>query len=125
MKKNLVKGVFVSVLCSLFFFGSCADKQVVKGDALCIIATVTMAPEYKKEVLVAVQAVVDATRKEQGCASYCVYEDVNDPLKFVFIETWKSQDAFEFHTKTAHFNDFVKAIEGKTTLEISTLKQKF
>jgi len=46
-------------------------------------------------------------------------------LKFVFFEMWKSKAAIDEHNKTVHFNNFVKAVEGKATLEASTLKQKF
>ena len=125
MKKFLKRGVFFSIFCSLFLLGSFTDNQAVNDETLTIVATVTVKPEYKNDVLTAIKAVVDATRKEQGNISYNVFEDVKNPLKFVFIETWKSQEAIESHNKSAHFNDFVKAVEGKATLEASTLKQRF
>ena len=126
MKKNLVKGVLLSVLCSLIFLlGSFSDKQVVKDETLTIVATLTAKPEFKEDVLKAVKTVVDATRKEPGNISYNVFEDVKNPLKFVFIEKWKSQAAIDSHNKSAHFNDFIKAVKGKTDLEATVLKRKF
>jgi quinol monooxygenase YgiN len=82
-------------------------------------------PEYKDDVLKAIKTVVDATRKEPGNIFYDVFVDVNNPLKFVFIETWKSQAAIDSHKKAAHFVNFVKALDGKATLDATTLKQKF
>ena len=125
MKKILVKGVLVGIFCTLFIFGSFADNQSVKDETLTIVATVTVKPEFKEDVLKAIKTVVDATRKEPGNIFYDVFEDINNPLKFVFIETWKSQAAIDSHNKSAHFNDFVKAVDGKATLTASTLRQKF
>jgi len=125
MKKYLKKGVLLSLFCSLFFFGSFTENKAVQDETLTIVATVVVKSEYKDDVLKAIKAVVDATRKEPGNIFYEVFEDVKNPLKFVFIETWKSQAAIDTHNKAAHFNDFVKAVEGKATLEASTLRQKF
>jgi quinol monooxygenase YgiN len=125
MKKIFVKGVLVTIFCSLFLFGSFTDNQAVNDETLTIVATVTVKPEFKDDVLKAVKAVVDATRKESGNIFYDVFEDISNPLKFVFIETWKSQEAIDSHNKSAHFNDFVKAVDGKVTLEVGILKQKF
>jgi CRISPR-associated protein Cas8b1/Cst1 subtype I-B len=125
MKKNFIKGVLFCFFCSLFLFASFTEKQAVQDETLTIVATVTVKPEFKDDVLKAIKTVVDATRKEPGNIFYDVFEDIKNPLKFVFIETWKSQAAIDSHNKSAHFNNFVKAVEGKATLEASTLRQKF
>jgi len=125
MKSYLKKGVLFGLFCSLFLFGSFADNQAVKDETLTIVATITAKPEFKEDVLKAIKTVVDATRKETGSIFYDVYEDVNNPLRFVFIETWKSQEAIDSHNKSAHFTTFVKAVEGKATLEAGTFRQKF
>jgi quinol monooxygenase YgiN len=125
MKKHFKKGLLFGILCSLFLFGSFTDKQVVNDETLTIVASLTAKPEYKDDVLKAIKTVVDATRKETGNISYNVFEDVKNPLKFVFIEKWKSQAAIDSHNKSAHFNEFVKAVKGKADLEASILKQKF
>jgi len=125
MKKNLKKGMLFSILCALVLLVSFTDNQTQKDETLTIVATVTVKPEYKEDVLKAIKTVVDATRKETGNIFYDVFEDIKNPLKFVFIETWKSQAAIDSHNQSAHFLDFVKAVDGKATLEVSTLRQKF
>ena len=125
MKKILKKGLLFGIFCSLFLFASFTDNQGVKDETLTIVATVTVKLEYKDDVLKAIKTVVDATRKEPGNIFYDVFEDVKNPLKFVFIETWKSQEAIDSHNKSAHFNEFVKAVDGKATLEANTFRQKF
>ena len=125
MKKIFVKGAFLGLFCPLFLFSSFTQNGAVQDESLTIVATIVVKSEYKDEVLKAIKTVVDATRKESGNIFYDVFEDVSNPLKFVFIETWKSQAAIDSHNKAAHFNDFVKAVEGKATLEASILRQKF
>jgi quinol monooxygenase YgiN len=119
------KGLLFSILCSVMLFCSFTDSKEVQEEPLTIVATITMKSEYKAEILKAVKTVVDATRKEPGNIFYDVFEDVKDPLKLTFIETWKSQSAIDSHNNSAHFKAFVKAVEGKAALEASVLKQKF
>ncbi|GHT26354.1 hypothetical protein FACS189432_00600 [Bacteroidia bacterium] len=107
------------LLCTL------TGKADVKDETLTIVASITIKAEYKEDVYKAVKAVVDATRKEPGNIFYDVFEDVNNPLKLTFIETWKSQSAIDSHNNSAHFKEFSKAVEGKATLEAKILRQKF
>jgi len=125
MEKIFKKGVLLFLFCSLFLSVSYAENKAVQDETLTIVATIVVKPEYKDEVLKAIKTVVDATRKEPGNIFYDVFEDINNPLKFIFLETWKSKAAIDAHNKAAHFNDFIKAVEGKASLEASTLRQKF
>lgn len=55
--------------------------------------------EYKKLVA---ELAVDS-RKESGCISYYLLQDINDKKILTFIEEWKDMDAFNFHTNTEHY----------------------
>ncbi|WP_452233085.1 putative quinol monooxygenase [Lacinutrix sp. MEBiC02595] len=68
-----------------------------------IIATIIVKPEFKEEVLNMLQTVTDATRKEEGNISYVLHEDINNSLKILILEEWKSQEAIDFHNQTEHF----------------------
>jgi quinol monooxygenase YgiN len=125
MKKNLEKGVLFSVFCALLLFCAFTDKKADNDETLTIVANVTVKQENKEDVLKAIKAVVDATRKESGNIFYDVFENVKNPLKLTIIETWKSQSAIDTHNNSAHFKEFVKAINGKADLDVSVLKQKF
>ena len=56
------------------------------------------------------QAVATASRLEQGCISYRLYEDAETEHEFVFIEEWESEDALRRHFATAHVAAFMQAI---------------
>ncbi|WP_452230187.1 antibiotic biosynthesis monooxygenase family protein [Lacinutrix sp. MEBiC02404] len=35
--------------------------------------------------------------------SYVLHEDINNSLKILILEEWKSQEAIDFHNQTEHF----------------------
>ena len=48
---------------------------------------------------------VAETRKEEGCISYQLFQDVKDRNVFTFIEEWQSQEALQSHMKSKHFTE--------------------
>ena len=91
-----------------------------------IVAAITILKEEdKNEVVNALQAVVDGTRKEEGNISYDLHQDTQAPMTYIILEAWKSQEAINSHNKTAHFLAFVKAIEGKVALSINVIKKVY
>lgn len=82
-------------------------------EELKIVATIIAKDKYKKELLREFEKVVAKTRKETGNLYYSLHQDINNPLIFVILEVWESQDAIKEHNKTEHYRDFKKAIEGK------------
>ncbi|MBI4852745.1 MAG: antibiotic biosynthesis monooxygenase [Acidobacteria bacterium] len=55
--------------------------------------------EQVKEILL---GLVDLTRKEEGCVSYQLLENKNDPTDFTFVEVWASQQAINAHFATSY-----------------------
>ena len=124
MKKLLTPRVlFVAV--SLFFLSTLAlsAKSLQDKDELVIVAHITVKAENKDVLMKALEKVVAGTRTEAGNVAYDLYVDTSNPLKFTLIEVWKSQKAIDEHNQTAHFKEFVKAIEGKADLDVSVIKQ--
>ena len=91
-----------------------------------IVATIEVKAAYKEELIKVFHTVVDETRKEAGNISYDLYEDVKNPLKYTILETWKNQQAIDEHNASVHFQDFVKAIDGKVdSLNVDVFKQVY
>lgn len=89
-----------------------------------IVAVITAQKEYQKDIEKALHNVVDGTRTEEGNVSYDLHVDIKNPLKYIIIEVWKSQEALNIHNATVHFNEFKKAIEGKIEgLDIDVIKK--
>lgn len=120
------KYILSSIVCSLFLLTSLTKIHAeTTENELVIVAHVTVKPGHIDELTKAFKAVVDGTRKEAGNVSYVLYEHADNPMKFTFVEVWKSQAAIDAHNSSAHFNDFVKAVDGKADLEVYTMKKKF
>jgi quinol monooxygenase YgiN len=49
------------------------------------------------------EELVIATRKEDGCIKYELYQDETDPAVLTMIEEWEDKDALDKHMKTEHF----------------------
>ena len=75
------------------------SKAVVKEDKV---------EEYKRLVA---ELSVDS-RKESGCISYQLCQDINDPKILTFIEEWKDMDAFTFHTNTEHYKKIIPTLRA-------------
>lgn len=59
--------------------------------------------EFKKLA----EELVRESKKEAGCISYDLFEDINESNILTFIEEWKDMDAIEAHNNTAHFTSIV------------------
>lgn len=91
-----------------------------------IIAAIVVKATYQKEMEEILHTVVDETRKEAGNISYDLHQDCKNPLIYTILEVWKSQEAINLHNDSAHFQAFIKAIEGKTNgLTVDVIKQVY
>ena len=58
------------------------------------------------------QTVAAASREEDGCISYRLYEDTEIENEFVFIEEWENDEALQRHFATPHIAVFMGSILG-------------
>ncbi|MEG0731089.1 MAG: putative quinol monooxygenase [Vagococcus sp.] len=54
---------------------------------------------------------IDETRKESGCISYHLHQDLKQPGHFVFIEKWQDEQAIQDHVDSPHFKQLVPLID--------------
>ena len=72
-----------------------------------IVAKRILKQGVKEAYMETVKPLIDASRKEEGCISYDLFEDTKNPNVLAFIERWKDQAAIDFHGKTEHFTTIV------------------
>ena len=60
----------------------------------------------------AMKAVIEATRKEDGCLFYAFGEDVLDPGLIVIAEAWRDEPALGAHLSSPHFTAWRDANPG-------------
>ena len=59
-------------------------------------------PGKETELREVLTGLLEPTRKEDGCLFYDLHVNTNDPSKFLFHESWMSQDHHAAHDKTPH-----------------------
>ncbi|MGO2083799.1 putative quinol monooxygenase [Vagococcus sp.] len=57
------------------------------------------------------EELVRETRKEIGCISYQLTQDLNEKGHFIFVEHWIDENAIQNHTQTEHFKRLVPLID--------------
>ncbi|MGL4854450.1 MAG: putative quinol monooxygenase [Lentisphaeria bacterium] len=55
-------------------------------------------------------SLVNCSRKENGCYSYKLFQDINEPNIVSFIEEWESQVAIDAHNNSVHYNKAVASM---------------
>ncbi|MET0970661.1 MAG: putative quinol monooxygenase [Tardiphaga sp.] len=71
-----------------------------------IVATLTVKPEARAELIEAAKACIAGSRQEPGNIAYDLHESVTDPAKMVFVEQWENVEALEPHRKAEHYRAF-------------------
>jgi len=69
-------------------------------------------PEARERWLAILDAVTPPSRAEDACQSYVLYEAVETPSTFIFVEQWASLDGLYAHFHTPHFTEFFAALGG-------------
>lgn len=77
-----------------------------------VIATIEAKEEKIFDVLSELRPLILSTLEEQGCNDYRVHQDVSDPAKFMFYESWENKQYLDAHIETRHFKNFVKISES-------------
>jgi len=88
-----------------------------------IVAPFTIKTEYVEALKQSLNDVISASRKEPGCLQYDLQLEIGSTNSFVFFERWRSQEDIDLHEKSAHFQQFIAALDGKIEhIEIKKLK---
>jgi len=75
-----------------------------------VVGRVRTDPDRREALVRVGQTVAAASRAEEGCINYRLYEDTEVENEFVFVEEWESEEALQQHFATAHIRDFMQAI---------------
>ncbi len=72
---------------------------------LCV-ATLTAKEGCAEKLRSALSALVEPTRKEEGCISYVLYEGIENPNLFTMVEQFTDRESFDFHSQRPYLVDF-------------------
>jgi quinol monooxygenase YgiN len=89
-----------------------------------VVATLSVKPEMRAELIEAAKTCIAETHKEAGNIAYDMHESVTDPSKMVFVEQWDSAEVLAPHGKREHMRAFgriaVKCLAAPPKIEIIT-----
>ncbi|WP_428267920.1 putative quinol monooxygenase [Haliangium sp.] len=85
---------------------------------IAIAGQLRLDPANHESAVTAIQAMMDATRKEAGCISYTVSADLGAPGVFYIFEEWDSDEAVAAHIKTPHMAALQQALGGLGVQEL-------
>ncbi len=71
-------------------------------NSLRVVATIPIDPARASEAAPALVELAAATRDEDGCLGYEVYESAAAPGTFVTVEEWRDQACLDAHMGTPH-----------------------
>ena len=50
---------------------------------------------------------IEETKKEEGCLIYEVFQTKSNPVEFIVIDSWESEEALNKHYETPHYSHFI------------------
>ncbi len=71
------------------------------------VITIKLKPNTLEKILAKAPEAQKNTRAEEGCISYDFFTCTDDPNKLVFIETWQSKEAHEWHCEQQYTKEFI------------------
>jgi quinol monooxygenase YgiN len=72
-----------------------------------IVAKSTIKEGKVEEFKNLAEELIDESRKESGCISYSLNQDINNKNILTFIEKWESKEDIEIHNNSSHFTRIV------------------
>ncbi len=81
-----------------------------------VVATIVALPDSHDVVRAALVELVTATRDEEGCVTYELFESGAAPGTFITVETWRSAEDLAAHMTTPHIAAALAATEGHLAL---------
>jgi quinol monooxygenase YgiN len=67
-----------------------------------VVAHLTAKQDKIDETRAALSALIEPTRREEGCIVYELMQNNADPADFTFVEEWTGDETLDAHLQSAH-----------------------
>ena len=81
-------------------------KEIVMSLSLTLLAELKARPGKSGELGERLQALVEPTRREDGCLGYVLHRSSEDADVFLLYERWRSRQDLDLHLATPYLLDF-------------------
>jgi quinol monooxygenase YgiN len=72
-----------------------------------VIAKFFVKEDKVEDFLKLANVLVEESRKETGCVSYNLLQDVSNPQTLIMVEEWESAKILKTHMASAHFTSII------------------
>lgn len=76
---------------------------------LTVVAEMVAKPGKEAELERQMLALIEPTRKEEGCVQYDLHRSTEESGRFVFYENWTARELLDRHLQSPHLKAFGKA----------------
>ena len=80
--------------------------------SITIIAKSRVLPDRRQTYISLAKQLAHLSRREPGCLSYQLFEDPQNPQRFVLIEQWQDDRALRLHRESEHFIKMVPQLNA-------------
>lgn len=84
-----------------------------------VVATIPAKPEAADAIREALKSLAEATRAEEGCLAYDLFESGSVPGTFVTVERWTDAAALDAHMAAPHVAAAFAAADGALAGEVA------
>jgi quinol monooxygenase YgiN len=109
-----MRPVFVLFLGVMMLAAGFVRAAVAQDAAVGVATYIEVMPQSMAAAVTSLRTEAAASRKDDGCQDVQVLREIGRDNRFVVLESWKDQSAFEAHNKAPHaqqFRDRLGAIE--------------
>jgi quinol monooxygenase YgiN len=89
------------------------EKSPMDSQKICLLAELTVLPEFLDDVKGALKQALIPTLQEAGCEALFETSREGDPHKLVFFEIFSSSAAHKFHLEQDYIKRLFAALDGK------------
>jgi len=79
---------------------------------LTIVANIHAKADQVDFVKAELVKLIAITLKEEGCITYDLHQDNENPAHFMFYESWETRELWQAHMGQPHLQDYMAATEG-------------
>lgn len=98
MKKLFFAMCLAGCLCACTSGSGSSEPRKIR-----INVDMSVLPENRAALMDNLLRLAEASRGENGCIGYEIYENSRDSSRVLIVETWESAAALEAHQQTDHF----------------------
>ncbi len=90
-----------------------------------IALTIKINPEMRKEYIEVTKLHIQNSKKERGCILFEVFESHDEPNTFLYMEAYKTQEDFEFHSDRIYLAKYRAKLNSMLVKPIKTAISRY